>query len=150
MTYTVRVRSTTDGGAFTEKAFAVVVTDVAGIALAGDVVPENQPAGTAVGTLLTLGLPGDSYTYSLVSGTHDTDNGLFTIDGDTLRTAATFDYEAKTSYIIRVRSTSDGGLVSETGLMINVGDVNESPTDVALVATRRSPRPRRQARWSGS
>ena len=45
---------------------------------------------------------GDTFTYSLVSGTGSTDNASFTISGNQLLTAASFDFEAKNSYSIRV------------------------------------------------
>src|SRR5439155_9733233 len=46
------------------------------IALSNSSVDENQPSGTTVGTLSTTDPDfGDTHTYSLVSGTGDTDNG---------------------------------------------------------------------------
>ncbi len=44
---------------------------------------------------------GDSHTYSLVSGSGDTDNASFSISGANLLSAESFDYETKTSYSIR-------------------------------------------------
>jgi VCBS repeat-containing protein len=61
--------------------------------------PENQPANTVVGNFSTVD-PDDvnatgTYQYALVSGTGSTDNASFSIDANgTLRTLATFDYEA--------------------------------------------------------
>ncbi len=49
---------------------------------------------------------GDSHSYSLVSGPGDTDNTLFTIDGNTLKALEGFDYETKSTFSIRV-SVSD-------------------------------------------
>ena len=97
-------------------------------------VAENQPAGTAVGMLSASDLnAGDSFTFSLVSGTGGTDNGSFTISGNQLLTAAGFDYEVKNSYSIRVRSTDQGGLWYEKVFTITVTDVDEtSPTVTAV------------------
>ena len=47
------------------------------------------------------------FTYTLVTGTGSTDNGSFTINGNQLKTAASFNYETKNSYSIRV-CTTDG------------------------------------------
>jgi methionine-rich copper-binding protein CopC len=103
------------------------------IALSNSSVAENQPSGTAVGTLSTTDPDaGDTFTYSLVSGTGDTDNGSFQIVGDTLETNASFDFETKSSYSIRVRSTDSGSLFTEKVFTISVNDVNEAPTDISL------------------
>src|SRR5262249_52174481 len=62
------------------------------IALDNSSVAENKPAGTAVGNFSTTDPDvGDTFTYSLVSGTGSTDNGSFQIVGNQLQTAASFD-----------------------------------------------------------
>src|SRR5436190_17848218 len=79
------------------------------IALSASSIAENQPSGTTVGTFSTTDPDaGDTFTYALVAGTGSTDNGSFSITGNTLKTSASFDYETKNSYSIRVR-TNDGG-----------------------------------------
>ncbi|MCX5672155.1 MAG: cadherin domain-containing protein [Planctomycetota bacterium] len=99
-----------------------------GINLSDTTVAENQPVGAAVGTLSTVDPDaGDTFTYALVPGTGSMDNASFTITGNTLQTAAVFDYEAKSSYSIRVRSTDAGGLWTEKAFAITVTDVNEAP-----------------------
>jgi Concanavalin A-like lectin/glucanases superfamily/FG-GAP-like repeat/PKD domain/Cadherin domain/RTX calcium-binding nonapeptide repeat (4 copies)/FG-GAP repeat len=114
------------------------------IALSASSVPENQPSGTTVGTLSTTDPNrGDTFTYALVSGTGSNDNGAFTIVGDQLKTAASFNFEAKSSYSIRVRSTDSGGLFTEKVFTISVTNVNEPPTVVrnrsALTVNEGSP-----------
>jgi O-glycosyl hydrolase len=130
--YTVRVRSTDQNGLFVENAFTISILNVneapTDIALSNASVPENQPAGTAVGTFSTTDPDaGNTFTYTLVSGTGSTDNGSFTISGNTLQTAAPFDFETKNSYSIRVRSTDQGGLFVEKVFTIAVTDVNDAP-----------------------
>ena len=67
-------------------------------------VAENQPAATTVGTLtVTDPNAGDTHSYSLVAGAGSGDNGSFTLAGTALRTNAVFDYEAKSSYSVRIR-----------------------------------------------
>jgi hypothetical protein len=90
-------------------------------------VAENQPAGTIVGTFSTadLDLPSDSYTYELVTGDGDTDNDSFAIYGDQLKTTAMFDFETKSSYAIRVRTTDTGGLWYEEAFTIAVMDLDD-------------------------
>jgi 3-phytase len=63
----------------------------------------------------------------LVSGTGDTDNNVFTITNNELKTKAVFDYETKNSYSIRVKTTDQGGLSYEKQLTIGVSNVNEPP-----------------------
>jgi hypothetical protein len=100
-----------------------------GISVSPSSAAENQPSGTTVGTLsATDATPGDTHTFTLVSGIGGIDNGSFTISGDTLKTAASFDYETKNSYSIRVQATDQGGFTFEKPLTININNVNEAPT----------------------
>jgi len=93
------------------------------IDLSSTSVTENEPSGTTVGTLSTTDPDTeDSFTYTLASGNGDADNGSFTIVGDQLRTAASFNYEAKNSYTIRIRTTDQGGLWYEKIFIIMVED----------------------------
>src|SRR5262249_48631422 len=98
---------------------------------------ENQPAGTIVGSFSTVDPDaGDTRTYALASGTGGDDNASFTIDADgTLKTAASFDYESKSSYSILVSSTDAGGLSIEKAFTIAVTNVNEPPTITRNVAS---------------
>ena len=64
--------------------------------------------------------------------TGDIDNASFTIVGDTLTTTSSFNFETKSSYTVRVRSTDAGGLFVESAFAITVADVNESPASLAL------------------
>ena len=91
-------------------------------------VAENEAVGTVVGSLSTTDPNvGDSHTYSLASGVGSGDNGSFAIDGGQLKTAAGFDFETKSSYTVRIRSTDQGGLWTEEVFTIIVTDTNEPP-----------------------
>jgi len=136
--YAVRVRSTDAGGLVTEKAFTITVTNVnegpTDIALSATSVAENASVGTAVGTLSTTDVDaGDTFTYTLVPGTGSTDNALFTIDGSTLKTTTSFNYELKNSFTVRVRSVDRGGLATKKAFVISVTDVAEPATAPAVV-----------------
>ena len=70
-------------------------------------------------------LPIQGYTptiYSLTKGQGDSGNASFTIEGDQLKTAAEFNYEAKNEYTIRVKGTDSGGLSIEKTFTLNVTD----------------------------
>ncbi|GAK55680.1 fibronectin type III domain protein [Candidatus Vecturithrix granuli] len=97
------------------------------LSLSNSSVAESQPIGTVVGTFTTTDPnAGDTFTYSLVSGTGSADNGSFTISGNTLKTAAIFDYETKNSYSIRVQTRDAGGLTFQKVFTITVTDVAEN------------------------
>ena len=121
------VHGTVDIGAYEDS----LPTD---ITLSNSSVAENQPAGTVIGTFSTADPDmGDTFAYALVAGTGSADNGSFTIVGNALRTAASFNYEVKNSYSIRVRTTDSGGLSFEKSLTISVSDVDEiAPTVTAV------------------
>jgi VCBS repeat-containing protein len=131
--YSIRVRTTDAGGASLEQKFTVTVTNEPEISPAE--VAENQPPGTAVGTLTGVDccLQGPAPTFELVAGEGDTDNASFAIAGNQLKTAASFDYETKQSYSIRVAQFGFGPILWLAGtLTIRVTDVNEPPTALAL------------------
>ncbi|WP_445635792.1 Dystroglycan-type cadherin-like domain-containing protein [Nostoc sp. DSM 114161] len=107
-------------------------------------VNENVAANTVIGTFTTTDPnTGNTFTYSLVTGTGDTDNAAFTIDGNSLQIKASPDFETKPSYSIRLRSTDNGGLSVEKVLTIQVNDINEAPTvvqpiDDQIISTNKS------------
>jgi len=140
-TFVIRVRSTDQGGLSTEKNLTIHVSNVneepSDIGLSSNSILENQPFGTIVGTFSTTDPDsGNTFAYALTSGIGSGDHGLFSIVGNTLRTAASFNYETTNSYSIRVRTTDQGGLPYEEAFTINVTNVNEQPTNIALVGNR--------------
>lgn len=91
------------------------------INLSKSTILEGQPVNTVVGTFSTVDPnAGDTFTYSLVPGTGDVNNASFNISGSSLRTSAVFDYNVKSTYSIRVRSTDNGGLSTEKSFTITV------------------------------
>ncbi|MEY2915063.1 MAG: hypothetical protein RLZZ184_4372, partial [Cyanobacteriota bacterium] len=97
------------------------------LTLSTSTIAENQIIGTVVGNLTTTDPDtGDTFTYSLVTGDGATDNSLFTITNNQLKTNFVFDFEAKNSYSIRVRTTDQGGLLFEKQLTIGVTDLNDN------------------------
>jgi len=107
-------------------------------------VPETSASGSItsaiVGTLTTADNTNtggsDAFDYAFVSGPGDDDNAAFQIlpngSARELWSKVPFDYETKSSYSVRIRSTDRGGLFTEQAFTIAVGDVNEAPTAVAL------------------
>ena len=108
------------------------------IVLTGATVSENLPSGTRVGWFATRDPdPGDTFTYALVGGDGGKDNASFTVSQTNLLTAAAFNYEVQSNYSIRVQSTDQGGLATQTVLTVTVVDVVEEtpvilrPTELA-------------------
>ncbi|GAA4305765.1 Ig-like domain-containing protein [Compostibacter hankyongensis] len=90
---------------------------------------ENRPSGTLAGVLSSVSAnPQDVFTYTLVRGEGGGDNHLFGIRNDSLLTTSSLDYEQKSSYKIRVRTTTRHGDFFEQALTIRLLDVNEAPT----------------------
>jgi hypothetical protein len=103
------------------------------LSLSSSSLKENEPGGTEVGAFSTTDPdPGDTFTYSLVAGEGDADNGSFEVDGGKLKAKESFNYEADSSYSVRVRTTDGEGESFEKQLTITITDVNDAPTDLAL------------------
>ena len=95
------------------------------ISLSSSSVNENVATGTTIGALSTTDSDsGDNHTYTLVSGTGDTDNSSFSISGTNLLTNTALDYETKNSYSIVVQ-TSDGTATYSKTFTISITDVDE-------------------------
>ncbi|MNC01488.1 Extracellular exo-alpha-L-arabinofuranosidase precursor [compost metagenome] len=97
-----------------------------GLTLSNNRVAENTTAGGTVGTFSSTDQDaGESFIYTLVAGSGDTDNRSFVLSGDTLILGVTPDYEVKNSYSIRVRTIDSGGLYYENSFTVIITDVSE-------------------------
>lgn len=145
--YSVRIRTTDELEQFHEQAFTVQVTNVneaptdIQVDPAPAVVEENAGPNAPVGTLISTdpdnagqSPPPQTHTYTFVPGEGDADNGLFNLNGDALRASASFDFETRHTYSVRVRSTDSGAgnLYTEKALTIHVLDVSEPINGVSL------------------
>ncbi len=102
-----------------------------GIALDNLSVPENQPAGTLIGSIsIANNDPNDRYVLTL--GGNGADNAFFLIDGNQLKTNAEFDFEEKSEYEIRIRVEDEKGDSLEESFTILVIDVE--PEEVAVIS----------------
>jgi hypothetical protein len=103
------------------------------ILLSTDMVLENIPADSVVATLSTADLDRDeSFTYELVEGDGDWDNGLFTIEGDSLRILESPDFETQPAYFVRIKSTDIEGASIEKEFMLTV--IDQAEVDSIIVA----------------
>ena len=95
------------------------------IAISSSEISEDAEVGSIVGSLSTSDIDsGDQFTYSLVSGDGDSGNSNFSIDGNNLLSASTFDAETIPSYYIRIQTDDgNGGVFSKSfNISITTGD----------------------------
>lgn len=139
--YTVRVETNDGNGGLLEEAFTISINNLppglTGVGITSTSIDENLSSGSSVGDLFALGdeIDGVSFTFALVSGAGDSDNGLFSISANTLQTVAAFDFESINQYSIRVMADDGAGATIDQIILIDVNDVNEAPTDVQLSAS---------------
>ena len=101
------------------------------IALVPATIPENEPIGTDIGDLTATDPDsGDSHTFTLVAGTGSADNALVRVDGDSLESNVRYDFEADSSFSVRVRATDDAGEFTEKAFTVTVTDANDAPVAV--------------------
>ncbi len=134
----------TDGGNNTSEFSQALRINTAptDLSLSKSSIAENLPSGTIVGTLsATDPDAGDTFTYSLVTGTGGTDNSSLTILGNTLKTVASFDFETKPTYAIRVKVADAAGSTFEKQFTISVTDVVEATVITSPAAATLSQRP---------
>ncbi|MBR6064714.1 MAG: hypothetical protein IKP54_11245, partial [Bacteroidales bacterium] len=115
--------------AFKAKADTVVNFNTApmDLVLSNNTFYEYDPHNTIIGILTTadedMSRP---FVYTLVSGEGDDNNALFTIDGDKLKTNASFVCSDLLEYYVRVRTTDFGGLYYEKSFIL--GEIQQHVT----------------------
>lgn len=101
------------------------------ISLSNNSVAENSTSHTVVGLLSTTDADAtDTHTYTLL----DNAGGRFQLAGNQLQVAdgTLLDFESNSSHSITVRSTDASGLFFDKTFVLNVGNVNETPTTTGL------------------
>ena len=129
----VRIQSSDKGGRTIQSSFVIRVINQndlpTDILLSDTSVNEIAPIGTRLATLSSIDEdPGDSFIYSLVAGSGDDGNTNFIIDGNELKTNATFDFETQPAYSIRIRTTDSQGGNLEKSFNITLTNGNEKPS----------------------
>ncbi|MCT4615193.1 MAG: cadherin domain-containing protein [Marinifilaceae bacterium] len=134
-TYSIEIKAEDNGGLSTTSTFSVTVSNKneqpTSINLSSNEIDENKNIGSLIGNLSTTDVDQtDTYSYSLASG--GVDNSLFTISNNQLLTNSLFDYETKNQYSIKIKSTDNGGLYTESSFQVDVNDINDNPSDLNL------------------
>jgi fibro-slime domain-containing protein/RHS repeat-associated protein len=135
--YTIRLNTTDAGGLSYERQVTIDVADVNEAPIAVNItnttIAENVVSGTVVGLLSAIDPDAnDTQTFSLVAGGGDTNNSVFNISSNQLRFQVSPDFETKSNYSLRVRTTDAGGLSVEKVLTVNITNINEAPTQLKL------------------
>jgi len=102
------------------------------ITLSNDTINENNEINLVIGTLSTSDTFGDTHTYTI---NQTLDWSSFNISGDSLRASQSFNYEARSSYTISIRSTDQGGLFYDKTFTIYISSVNEAPYGINLIGS---------------
>lgn len=106
------------------------------IAVSNASVLENEPVGTLVGTFSTADQDdGDTFAYALVAGTGSADNAVFSVSGGDLLTATPLNYETRSNYSVRVQSTDQGLLSTQTVVAVTLVDMDETPVLLGVEAS---------------
>ncbi|MEQ8775202.1 MAG: cadherin domain-containing protein [Marinoscillum sp.] len=126
--YEVTVLANDGNGGETEETFTITVNDLneapTAIALSVASINENEASGTLIGVLTATDLDADdTHTFSLASGVDDNDS--FTVSGNELFAAESFDFETKDTYTVTVTAQDADGLTYEESLTVSVIDVFE-------------------------
>jgi gliding motility-associated-like protein len=130
--YSIKVKTTDNNGGTFEKQLTIAINNVneapTNIDLSNNVIDEDDTPGLLVGQMTSTDVDnGETFTYSLVTGTGDANNLLFTFNGDELRTSAPINFEFSTTLSIRVKVTDSGGLSYEETFDIIVNNVEIEP-----------------------
>ncbi|MEL7283438.1 MAG: PA14 domain-containing protein, partial [Pseudomonadota bacterium] len=127
----ITVTATDSAGLSSQETFTIDVADVnegpSDLAIDNTTVAEND-AGAVVGTLSSFDPDaGDSVSYAV------SDDRFEVVDGELrLADGVSLDHEEAATIEVTVSATDESGLSTEETFSIDVADVNEAPSDVAL------------------
>ena len=128
------VDSTIGGSSPVSTDYSLAVTNLneapTALILSATAFSENIPAGSLVASLSSSDpdTSPQSFSYALAAGAGDTDNSAFFITGNELHITNLPDYEVKSSYGIRLKTTDQGGLSFERNVTLTVNDLPDSPS----------------------
>jgi subtilisin family serine protease/outer membrane protein assembly factor BamB len=146
--FSIRVKGMARSGLSIEQNFTIMVSNLPEPVLPENLtlnnlsILENQPVGTLVGILKLADLVGVSIegaTFQLVSGPGGGDNSRFSISGQSLLAARTFDFESDDEeYFIRVRASTPEGYSLEKNFLLKLQDSLEDNVNFDIVLDNHS------------
>ena len=89
-----------------------------------------------IGDIIARDANGDTMTYTIFSGN---DDGIFTFDGNTLKTVAgkALDFETKPVHTLIVRVTDQYGLTGDAKVVVTLRDLDENPPQINTIPNQR-------------
>ena len=89
-----------------------------------------------IGDIAARDANGDPLTYTIFSGN---DDGIFTFDGNTLKTVAgkALDFETKPVHTLIVRVTDQYGLTGDAKVVVTLRDLDENPPQISTIPNQR-------------
>jgi len=136
--YRLQLRVTDANSNTYDEIFEIFVDDISDsdptdILLSSETVNEGVPIDTLVATLSAVDpdVIDTSFTFSLITGPGDTDNGAFEIQGDQLLIKEVPDFETQQNYEIRLQVTDPSDRTYDEAVIISVVDLSD-PTDITL------------------
>ncbi|MEA5621269.1 DUF4114 domain-containing protein, partial [Cronbergia sp. UHCC 0137] len=132
--YSISLRTTDAANQSFEKTFTIQVNDINEVPTNLEFTPiqvnGNEPTNTIIGTFASSDPDRENvFVYSLVPGSGDTDNGVFTINDNQLLIKNAEEFGNKGIYNIRMRTSDSGNLSLEKTLSIlsiNINDTEEA------------------------
>ena len=126
--YSIRIQTSDAGGLSFQKTISISVKDIndspSALLISKTNLFETNAINQIVGLLSTTDQdPGESHTYSLVSGSGSTDNAEFNISGNQLRAAKVYSFASKSSYSIRLRTTDKAGSSFENTYNVTISQL---------------------------
>ncbi len=137
-TINVTVTAVDGSGAEASDSFDLEITntndDPTDIAITSDDIDENSIIGTVVGVLSSTDqdVGDNTFTYALVAGAGDTDNAKFEIVEGELKTKEIVNFEAQSSYSVRIQTTDGFEGAFAEAFTISVNNLNEAVTSISL------------------
>tara|TARA_R110000868_G_scaffold157854_2_gene385351 strand:- start:1974 stop:4439 length:2466 start_codon:yes stop_codon:yes gene_type:complete len=125
--YKIRVQATNTQNDVLLQTFEIIVKDdnlPTVFSLSKVVIDENKPVGSVVGDFTVVKEDRSVFALSLIDGDGAEDNSSFEIIGNALKVKSIFDFEAKSTYRIRVKAVSTRGDILEQTFEIEVKDDN--------------------------
>ena len=121
--YSVRIRTTDEDALTREESFTLTVESAmapTAITFPANTILQGTPSGTGIANFTTEDPnSADSHTYQLVAGAGDTNNSLFSINGNTLNTVSALP-GLGSNLSFRVRSTDLSGLSIESTFSLTI------------------------------
>ncbi|GEM_PF-5501635 len=131
--YTIKVKVSDKEGLFSTEEFTITVTDInekpENLQISATEIAENATEGTEIGVLSATDIDENDVVTITLDGDNE-DNDQFEIKNNILISKASFDFETKKVYTVKIKATDKEGLYDTKKFTISVTDQNEAPVSI--------------------